>query len=292
MSLIYIGAEKGNLDCYVEALYHNMEVENPLWPRASYAEGKIRYELFINIQQPLDTVYAAIPYQNVSDVQDASDTFLESFSERLIGTEEEELFEYNDEPYELHRITSDQVTVHDEAFDGFEYKLLEMPNIETTENIAISFEVSVDQMARNVADSMFFETTWSLDITLYGPVHPREHSFLDVNSLDIEVMEVEAGYSYLYLPKNTFPRTVSPTPLESFFRESEDRFYYTWVTGNLDPWYEQRMMITYGSHQGNYITAIIISIIASVIFVILTVFPDLFPTIADYLSNITDDIKI
>jgi hypothetical protein len=98
-------------------------------------------------------------------------------------------------------------------------------------------------------------------------------------------MEVEPGYSYLYLPENTFPRTVSPTPLESFFRESENRFYYTWVSGNLDPWYEQRMMITYGSHQGNYITAIIISIIASLLLLIITNLPDFISIFSDLSAN-------
>jgi hypothetical protein len=285
MSLIYIGTEETNQDCSVEALYHNMEVEGPFWPRTTYAKGQIRYELFINVGRRMDTIYIAIPHEDVRYVQDASDTFLENFSQRLIGDEKEEVFSYNEDSYTLCRITTEQVTVLERTFDGIDYTLLEISNIATTGNIALSFQISVDRVARNVADSLFSETTWSLDITLYGPVNPREHSFLNIDKLNKKIMEVETGYSYLYLPENTFPRTVSPTPLESFFRESENRFYYTWVSGNLDPWYEQRMMITYGSHQGNYITAIIISIIASLLLLIITNLPDFISIFSDLSAN-------
>jgi len=283
MSLIYIGTQENNKECSVEALYHNIEVEGPFSPRATYAKGQIRYELFINVSRRMDKIYVAIPHRNVNHIKDASDTFLQNFSERTIGDEKEEIFNYNGDQYFLQRIATEQLNILERTFDGINYTLLEIVDVGATNNIAMSFEISVARMARNVSDSLFFETTWSLDITLYGPVNPREHSFLNVDKIGKNVMEIKSGYSYLYLPENSFPRTVSPTPLESFFRESENRFYYTWVSGNLDPWYEQRMMITYGSRQGNSITAIILSVIGSLLLLLITTLPDII-SIVDELS--------
>jgi len=271
MSLIYIGCGENNPGSSVEALYHNMSVKSPLWPRTRFAEGQIRYEVFVNADSQLNKIFVGVPYRNITNVRDASESFLENFSERLIGRQDEEVFQYSGQEYTLYLISEEQVSTSQEKFDGIEYSVITISNVNNKGNIAFSLELSVDKMAINVADSLFFETTWSLDVTLYGPVSPREHSFLDENTENI--LRVKKGYSYLYLPESSFPKTVSPEPLESFFRESENKFYYTWVVGDLTPWYEQRMMVTYGSHEGNYIAAVIAGVIASVIFLLITVFP-------------------
>jgi len=279
MSLIYVGCEEGRSGAGVRALYHNMDVANPFWPRASTATGTIRYELFLDAPDGLNTVYFGIPYESVTRIEDASDTFVETFSERTVGSQTDERFTYDGEQYTLHPISEGDITLESATYDGIDYTTLTITDITEPGNIALSFELDVERMAVNVADSLFFETIWSLDVTLYGPVNPREHSFLDEEELDVEVLDVKNGYSYLYLPEGTFPKQVSPEPLESFFRGSENQFYYTWVVGNLDPWYEQRMMITYGSHDGNHIAAIIASIIASIIFLIMTVVPEYVPDV-------------
>lgn len=286
MSLIYVGADFNSNEAAVDALYHNMEVENPRWPRASKAAGSIRYEMFISGNDTIETLYVGIPYQNITKIEDASRIFADNFSDRIIGTQKKDIFDYDGSEYQLQQLCQDDIKITGAEYDDIEYKVITIEMSETDAYIALSFKIRVDRMAVNVADSLLIETTWSLDITLYGPVNPREHSFLNENEMKINIFDIKKGYSYLYLPEDTFPKIVDPDPLESFYRESHQRFYYTWVLGNLDPWYEQRMMITYGSHGGNYLTAIILSVIASLIILFISAAPDLATTAADAVMDV------
>jgi len=286
MSLIYVGTDSNSNEAAVDALYHNMEVESPRWPRASKAAGLIRYEMFISGNDTIETIYVGIPYQNIIKIEDSSREFVDNFSDRIIGKQKNNIFDYNGSEYQLQDLCQDDFRITDAEYDDIEYKIITIEMSGTDTHTALSFKIQVNAMAVNVADSLLAETTWSLDVTLYGPVNPREHSFLNENQMNVNIFDVKSGYSYLYLPENTFPKIVDPDPLESFYRESHQRFYYTWVIGNLDPWYEQRIMITYGSHGGNYLTAIILSVIASLIFLFISAAPDLATTAADTVIDV------
>lgn len=273
MSLIHVGCEHG--DPTVEKLYHHVQIDEPSGLRSLVSKsspGTIRYEVLLDSETNPDTIYFGIPYSTIVELRDATRSLRLKSEERLLGENQGNTIRDDGTEYALRSFAPEQRVVRTERFEGIDYTVVELDiDGDSDGRIAFGIEVDVDELAINVATSLLQESTWALDITLYGPVRPREHRFLDVEEdISHTVVPVEQAYTYLFLPDNSFPKTVSPTPLESFYYGSEGNFYYTWVCGHLDPWYEQRMLVTYGNYNNNVVAALLIGFVASLLVSLVT----------------------
>lgn len=273
MSLIHLGCDQGTPA--VHKLYHHVKIENPGGIASIVSEsapGTIRYEVFLECAEEVGAFHFGIPYPSVIDIEDATRSLRLNSEERLLGETRGDVIENDGTEYTIYPFEDNEQSITSERLHELEYTVV---SFETDEqfagHIACGIEIRVDDLAINVASSLIQESTWALDLTLYGPVQPREHLFLSAQTdIPHTVLPVEQAYSYLYLPNNAFPRTVSPTPLESFYYGSEANFYYTWVCGQLDPWYEQRMLVTYGSYNNNVVAALLVGILASFLVSVIT----------------------
>lgn len=281
MSLIHVGCEEGSP--VVDKLYHHVQIDPPRALLSIVGEsspGTVRYEVLLECDRNPETLYFGVPYPSVRAVRDATATFQSKTEERLLGEDQGDTIRDGGDEYTIRSFDEDQRNTKSKRSQGIEYTLVELDTAEKFQGqVAFGIEVEVDDIAVNVANSLIQESTWALDLTLYGPIQPREHRFLateEVSShtvipnLGHTVLTVKQAYTYLFLPKDSFPKTVSPTPLESFYYGSEENFYYTWTCGHLNPWYEQRMLVTYGSYNNNIVAALLIGFLASLLVSVMT----------------------
>lgn len=281
MSLIHVGCEEGSPT--VEKLYHHVQIDSPRALLSIVGEsspGTVRYEVLLKCDRDPETLYFGVPYPSVRAIRDATRTFQSKTEQRLLGENQGDSIRDGDDKYTIQSFDEGQRNTKRRRAQGFDYTLVELDTGEGFQGqVAFGIEVEVDDIATNVANSLIEESTWALDLTLYGPIHPREHRFLEteeissrtvISDLGHTVLTVKQAYTYLFLPQDSFPKTVSPTPLESFYYGSEANFYYTWTCGHLDPWYEQRMLVTYGSYNNNIVAALLIGVLASLLVSVVT----------------------
>lgn len=281
MSLIHVGCGEGSPT--VEKLYHHVQIDSPRALLSIVGEsspGTVRYEVLLKCDRDPETLYFGVPYPSVRAIRDATGTFQSKTEQRLLGENQGDSIRDGDDKYTIQSFDEDQRNTKRRRAQGFDYTLVELDTGEGFQGqVAFGIEVEVDDIATNVANSLIEESTWALDLTLYGPIHPREHRFLEteerssrtvISDLGHTVLTVKQAYTYLFLPHDSFPKTVSPTPLESFYYGSEANFYYTWTCGHLDPWYEQRMLVTYGSYNNNIVAALLIGVLASLLVSVVT----------------------
>lgn len=266
MSLIYVGTNP-DADASADILYHTVDLKSEyLSPIKKRHPGSVRYDFYFSGCNNVKCIHIAIPYQMVKSMYISSEEFLDSIEYRMFMKENNEyVLHPSGTEYAVSSPEHKNLNISKVSNQNCNYTLASVYKEREFENFTLSIKAWVEDLSINVSRSLFIQSNWSLDITLYGPIHPRSHIFLDENNIDHKILSVEQGYSYVSLPENTFPTTVFPPPLESFYNERIGNFYYTWVSGSLDPWYEQRMMITYSSYPNSLITIFIIGLMASII---------------------------
>lgn len=275
MSLIYIGKLIGeaSVKCSIKRLYHRITV-NP------DGRGTIRFDLILHVSDgEISGLIFALPYNRIDSMQCTNKDFLRTFEEKIytITTKSnQKVIKIEDIEAELIEVTLEEETKQQLGDFTYISSKISFPTKLKRGIFAFSVEFEIPSIAKNVAKSLFYEATWSLDLTLYGPINPRSHVFLEKEKLEERIVNVESGYSYLYLPPKAYPKFTTPPTLEVFFDEKQDSFLFVWVIGKLRPWFEHRSLVTYSNIPSNAQIGVIIGVSVGVISIVLTILTVIF----------------
>lgn len=255
MSLIYLSKapEEQSTSCVIDRLYDRIFLHGN-------GRGRIRLDIFLKTGGPIRCLELALPYPQIERYRCSNDE-LEDETRKGIHTQSITL-------PGLTRVQMKPLKPRD--LSGIRYSVfgLELGD-GSSGDVCFSLEFFVKDVAYDVTRgkirNRIFESTWSADVTLYGPINPRSHVFIDKDTLANRIVKVDHGYLYIYLPSAAFPRFVLPETLEMFFDEDEDRFYLSWTIGRLESWYEQRVLVIYSRLPSGYALAFLISLLTSLI---------------------------
>lgn len=228
--------------------------------------AKFTFVCFLKVSDnALSAINLAIPYERLKRVEARND-ILSKFMPRDYANPVKEVggrYVFEDESALIAKVT--EVTRENERLNETRYSILRFkfgePLVPNTYLFAFTFEA--DEVAIRLSYNVFYETVWNLDLTLYGPINPSSHLFLDKNALLPYVVRVDRGYIYVLLPANNYPIRDFPPLLEEYFHDR--RNLMTWVIGSLDMWYERRIHVTYTAPPSNTLLYFIIGSVLTII---------------------------
>lgn len=213
--------------------------------------GKIRYDCIVSITSgQITSIDFAIPYSKIDKIYSSIDE-LEKDLGKGIYTDSTKVSKDKllIEKIEANKTIISKIELTKQKRAEFTYIIATISFKEKLQKgtHVFSFSVEIPNVSVKLSGSWLYETVWTLDITLYGPVSPRSHVFLDLQTIE-GIIPIKHGYLEVHLPLNAHCLKYFPPLLEEYC--DGRRLKMTWVVGRLEPWYERRIHLVYMSPPG------------------------------------------